>query len=221
MRALRARTLAARYPQSAEALALIAAAYDLIGDAEPLFVDTQALADRLHVALRDQSPEPIRAAKPDVQAYYNSPNPLDPASFFARLALEAWARHAPLQFPNPAPNECPRCGHAPQLGVLRPSGNGDALFLACSLCREEWPFRRTTCPECAETDSEKISFYAAAALPFAQTQTCQTCNGYIHLLSPERELAMIPEVDELALLALDVWALERGFHKVWPNLAGV
>ena len=221
MRAARALTLAARYPQSAEVLALVAAGYELIGDLQPAFGETQALAERLRAALGDRAPEPVRDAVPSVETYYNTPNPFDPASFFSRLALEAWARHAPLQFPNAAPNECPRCGHAPQFGVLRPSGNGDALFLACSLCRHEWPFRRATCPECGETDAEKLSYYAADALPFAQTQTCQTCNAYIHLLSPERELQMIPEVDELALLPLDVWAQEQGFHKVWPNLAGL
>lgn len=221
MRVARARALAARCPQSVEVLELVASAYDLIGDSRPAFADTQPLAERLRAALRDQAPAPVREAIPDVQNYYNSPNPFDPASFFSRLALEAWARHAPLQFPNAAPNECPRCGHAPQFGVLRPAGNGDALFLACSLCRHEWPFRRTTCPECGETDAEKLNYYSADSSPFAQTQTCQTCNAYIHLLSPEREIEMIPEVDELALLPLDVWAVEQGFHKVWPNLAGL
>jgi hypothetical protein len=221
VRAARARELAARYPQSAEVLELVAAAYELIGEAPVAFGDTQSLAERLRAVLGHNAPEPVRAATPNVQDYYNNPDPYDPASFFSRLALEAWARHAPLQAPGGAPNECPRCGHAPQLGVLRPSGNGDALFLACSLCRQEWPYRRATCPECGETDAEKLSYYTASALPYAQTQTCQTCNAYIHLLSPERELALIPEVDELALLPLDVWALEQGFHKVWPNLAGL
>ena len=221
MRAARARLLAVRYPASAEVLELVAAAYELIGDARPAFEDAQALAERLHAALRSQAPEPLREAVPDVKAYYNSPDPFAPSSFFSRMALEAWARHAPLQIPDATPNECPRCGHAPQLGVLRPAGNGDALFLACSLCRQEWPFRRTTCPECAETDPEKINFYTAKGSPQVRTQTCQTCEAYIHLLLPERDLEMIPEVEELALLALDIWAIGQGFHKGWPNLAGM
>ncbi|MFN0103097.1 MAG: formate dehydrogenase accessory protein FdhE [Bryobacteraceae bacterium] len=217
----RARVLAARHPEAAEVLKLVAAAYDLIGDARPAFAEVQQLAERLHAALRDRAPEPVRDAEPDAAAYYNSPNPFEPASFFARMALEAWARHAPLTCADAAPNECPRCGHAPQLGVLRPAGNGDALFLACSLCRQEWAFRRTTCPECAEIDPEKIHFYTADGSPHVRTQTCQTCLAYIHLLLPERDLELIPEVDELSLLPLDVWAVERGFHKVWPNLSGI
>ena len=221
MKAARARLLAVRYPASAEVLELVAAAYELIGDARPAFEEAQGLAERLHAALRSQAPEPLREAISDVAGYYNSPDPFAPSSFFSRMALEAWAGHAPLQIPDAVPNECPRCGHAPQLGVLRPAGNGDALFLACSLCRREWPFRRTTCPECGETDPEKINFYTAEGSPQVRTQTCQTCQTYIHLLLPERDLEMIPEVDELALLALDMWAIGQGFHKVWPNLAGI
>jgi FdhE protein len=221
VRARRARDLARKYPQAAEVLELLAAAYDVIGDAAPAFDGAQALAGRLHAALRDQAPEPLRDAAPSVEAYFNQPDPYDPASFYARLALEAWARHAPLQNPSAAPNECPRCGHAPQLGVLRPAGNGNALYLACSLCRQEWPYRRTTCPECGETDPDKLSYFTSEGYPWAQTQTCGGCQGYIHLLLAEAEPGMIPEVGEIALLAADVWAVEQGLRKIWPNLAGL
>jgi hypothetical protein len=221
VKAARARALARRYPQSAEVLSLVAAAYECIGDSHPVFEQTQALAAKLHAELHTQAPEPLRSALPDATAYFNQPNPLSPGSFFARLALEAWAAHAPLEAPLPKPNECPRCAHAPQLGVLRPAGNGDALFLACSLCRQEWPFPRTTCPECGETDSAKIHFHTAEGWPHVRVQTCLHCNTYLHLLLPELDLDMIPAIDELALLPLDVWALEQGFRKIWPNLAGI
>ena len=221
MRAQRARDLARQYPQAAEVLELLAAAYDRIGESRPLFEETQPLASRLRDALRDRAPEPLRDAVPSVEAYFNQPNPYDPASFYARLALEAWARHAPLQNPNAAPNECPRCGHAPQFGVLRPVGNGNALHLVCSLCRQEWPYRRNTCPECGETGSDKLDYFTSEGYPWAQTQTCGGCQGYIHLLLPEVEPAMIPEVDEIALVAADIWAGEQGLRKIWPNLAGL
>lgn len=221
MKAARARLLAERYPQAAEALVFVAAGYGLIGDSRPAFTDLQRLAERLAAGLRDMAPEPLRGVVPDVLGYFNQPDPYAPSSFYARLALEAWARHTPLQMTDAAPNECPRCRHAPQLGVLRPSGNGDALSLGCSLCRAEWAFRRTTCPECLEADPEKIRFHEAEGWPQARTQTCESCRAYLHLLLPEVEPGMIPDVDELALLPLDVWAMEQGYHKVWPNLAGV
>jgi pimeloyl-ACP methyl ester carboxylesterase len=219
--AARARILAARHPQSAEVLELLAAAWDWMGESRPALEQVQPLAEKLCSAMRDRAPEPLRDAVPDAEAYLNRPDPYAPSSFFARIVLEAWARHAPLETPDSGPSECPRCGHAPQLGVLRPSGNGDALFLSCSLCRHEWPYRRTTCPECGEADPEKISFHQAEGWPQAQTQTCSSCQAYLHLLMPEKDLGMVPAIDELALLPLDVWATEQGFHKVWPNLAGL
>ncbi len=221
MRAARARLLAARHPQAAEVLLLVAAAYDRIGDAHPDLDQAQALAERLRVELGPRAPEPLREARPDVARYFQQPDPYEPSGFWARLALEAWARHAPLQKPDAGPAECPHCGHAPQLGVLRPAGNGEALYLACSLCRNEWPFRRTTCPECMETDPAKIDFHTAAEHPAARMQSCSGCGCYLHLLSVERDPELIPEVDELALAALDVWAAGQGYHKVWPNLAGL
>lgn len=221
LRAARARALAPRHPQAAEVLELVAAALDFLGDAHPSFDDLPDLAARLAATLRDRAPEPLRDAVPDVPAYFQNPDPFDPASFYSRLVLEPWARHTLLQNPEAAPNECPRCGHAPQLGVLRPEGNGDALFLACSLCRQEWPFRRSTCPQCGQTDAEKLTYFTAAGLPHVRTQTCQSCQTYLHLLLPEKDLALIPEIDELSLLAVDVWAMEQGLQKIWPNLAGV
>lgn len=221
MRATRARELAGRHPLASEVLRLVASAYELIGDREVTLEETQPLAERLRAELGALAPEPLRNAVPDVARYFHEPDPFDPGSFYARLALEAWARRAPLQQADPSPNECPRCGHAPQCGVLRPAGNGNALFLACSLCRGEWGFRRTTCPECGETDPEKLSYYTAEGREWAQTQSCQSCQSYLHLLFPEKDPGIVPEVDELALLAVDVWAVEQGLRKIWPNLAGM
>lgn len=221
MNAARARLLAGRHPQSAEVLLFVAAAYELIGEARPDFAGAQVLAERLVQSLTSIAPEPLRGAVPDVAAYFQAPDPYAPSSVYARLALEPWARHAPLQMLDPRPNECPRCGHAPQLGVLRPAGNGDALFLACSLCRVEWAFRRGTCPECLATDPDAIQFHSAEGWPHVRTQTCDACRACLHLLLPEAEPAIIPHIDELALLPLGVWAMERGYRKVWPNLAGL
>jgi formate dehydrogenase maturation protein FdhE len=40
----------------------------------------------------------------------------------------------------------------------------------------------------------------------------------VHL---EKEAAAVPDVDELAALPLDVWAQEKGYRKIQPNLAGI
>ncbi|MBM3788128.1 MAG: formate dehydrogenase accessory protein FdhE [Acidobacteria bacterium] len=225
MRAQRARALAVQRPDAAEVLELAARAYEILDPRPaPDWDQLPGVLDELYRELSPFAPGPLRNAKPEAEElgrYLHEPNPLMPASFYARLALEAWARGAPIQQTNPKPNECPHCGHAPQLGVLRPAGNGEALMLACSLCRREWPYRRISCPQCGESDHDKLTFYTTPKYEGVQVQTCSTCSAYIYLFQPEKEPALVPEVDELSLLALDVWALELGYQKVWPNLAGV
>ena len=50
---------------------------------------------------------------------------------------------------------------------------------------------------------------------------CETCKSYLLIVDLDRDPAAIPEVDELAGIALDLWAVQRGYHKLQPNLAGV
>jgi hypothetical protein len=225
VRAGRARALAERYPHSAEGLLFLARAFEWIdGHGAPRWEDLPARLEGLHAAVRAAAPPPLEAARPcaeDLTAYLHEPDPLTPAAFYARLTLEHWARHAPLHNDGAAPNECPRCGHAPQLGILRRQGDGDVLSLQCSLCRGEWPHRRTTCLECGETDPGRIGFQKSDEYPHIQTQTCDRCGSYFHLLLPERDPALIAEVDETAAQPLDLWASEHGFHKVWPNTIGL
>lgn len=225
MRSERARELAAKQPDAAEVLVLMARAFEIVDAAGAVkWDDLPRLLAKLRAELAPLAPGPLREIRPDageLGRYLQAPDPLMPASFYARLALEAWARHAPIQQQKPKPNECPHCGHAPQLGILRTEGNGEALRLACSLCRREWPFRRITCPQCGETDHEKLVFYSTPGFPHVQVQTCQTCSTYLYLFHVDKDPALVAEVDEMSLLAVDVWALELGYQKIWPNLAGL
>ena len=50
---------------------------------------------------------------------------------------------------------------------------------------------------------------------------CERCKGYLLIVDLEKDPASIPEVDELAALPLDLWAIQNGYHKLQPNLAGV
>lgn len=112
----------------------------------------------------------------------------------------------------------PSCEHVPQLGVLRPQGDGKALSLACALCRHEWSFPRTKCPACG---SDKITFGSAEAFPAVRTQLCETCKTYFHILDLAADPEIIPEADEIAAQPLDVWALDQGYTKIFPNLVGL
>jgi len=54
-----------------------------------------------------------------------------------------------------------------------------------------------------------------------ETQVCDACQRYMHLVRRDREPEAIPELDELVALPLDVMCLDYGFVKIHPNLAGV
>jgi formate dehydrogenase maturation protein FdhE len=120
-----------------------------------------------------------------------------------------------------SPAVCPRCGHGPQAGCLRPQGDGAALALVCSLCLHEWPFARVRCPACGSTDHQKISYYSTPEFAHLEVQVCESCQAYLHLVDLSKEKEAIPDVDELAALPLDLWALEKGYWKVQPNLTGI
>ncbi|HEV7517746.1 MAG TPA: formate dehydrogenase accessory protein FdhE, partial [Thermoanaerobaculia bacterium] len=53
------------------------------------------------------------------------------------------------------PPLCPLCSGRPQVGVLRPLGDGAKRSLVCSLCATEWEYRRIVCPACGEENVDK------------------------------------------------------------------
>jgi formate dehydrogenase maturation protein FdhE len=138
---------------------------------------------------------------------------LSPRSFFARVLFQA-ARTPPR---GPHSAGCPRCAHRPQAGCLRPEGDGTALSLVCSLCFHEWPAHRERCGECGGD----VSFHEAAELPYIRMRGCESCRRYLHVVRLDVEPEAIPEVDEMAALGLDVWARDRGYVKIFPNLVGI
>jgi formate dehydrogenase maturation protein FdhE len=202
--AARARALADRFPASRDVLLFYASAIAL---------DWPALGEFAASA----GPPPMAAAArqfdPSLAATHL--DDASPLSFFARLAIRARG-----QYPCAEPREgsCPRCGRPPQAGVLRPEGDGTAFSLACSLCPNEWSFPRGRCPGCA---AGSLAYYSAQGIDHIQVMACESCRRYLHLVSVASDPDAIPEVDELAALPLDVWALERGFTKLHPNLAGI
>ena len=87
------------------------------------------------------------------------------------------------------------------------------------MCLHEWSHKRDTCPACSAVG--KLVFYSATEIPNVQIQACDACKRYLHLIDLGKDPASIPELDELAAVALDVWAREQGYEKVRVNLAGI
>ena len=213
-RASRARVLAERHPEAGEALRFYAEIADFqqgIDPEAPLasLPGLRSLVaslgpDRLRTVARTIDEESCGRALEDT---------LSPASFFARVLIQA-ARERPR---GRDPRGCPRCGHSPQAACLRPRGDGTELFLVCSLCFEEWASSRDRCSGC----DGAVELHQAAELPRIRVRTCGSCRLYLHIVRTDVEPQAIPEVDEMAALALDVWARERGYRKIFPSLLGI
>jgi FdhE protein len=116
---------------------------------------------------------------------------------------------------------CPFCGSKPVVAILRPEGDGAKRSLLCSLCFTEWDFRRLLCPHCGEEDQGKLPVYTAEEFPHIRVEACDSCRGYIKSVDLTRNGLAVPEVDEVAAIALDLWAAEKGYTKLQPNLFGL
>jgi FdhE protein len=119
------------------------------------------------------------------------------------------------------PPLCPLCSSRPQVGVLRPLGDGGKRSLVCSLCATEWEYRRIVCPACGEEDVHKLPVYVAEELPHVRVEACDTCRHYVKTIDMTKDGLAVPVVDELAALPLSLWAAEKEYLKVCPNLLGV
>ena len=118
-------------------------------------------------------------------------------------------------------NACPFCGELPQVGVLRPEGEGAKRSLICGLCSTEWPFRRTLCPNCGEEDIDNLPVYTAAEFEHVRVEACDTCRVYLKSVDMTKDGHAVPLVDELATIPLNTWAEEQGYRKLFPNLIGM
>ena len=146
------------------------------------------------------------------------------AQFLARAFLQPYAEFRAAQTPG-APvvvtmRVCPSCGSRPLLGVLRPEGDGGKRFLLCSFCSQEWEFRRIHCPTCGEEAEGKLPVYVAEQLPHIRVEACDTCRFYVRTVDLTKDGYAIPLVDDLAAIPLSLWAHEKGYSRLQPNLLG-
>jgi len=116
---------------------------------------------------------------------------------------------------------CPFCSARPVVGVLRPEGEGGKRSLICSFCATEWTFGRIRCAACGEEAVEKLAVYAAEQFEHIRVEACDGCRHFIKTVDLTRNGRAVPQVDELAALPLDLWALEHGYIKLQPNFLGI
>jgi FdhE protein len=149
----------------------------------------------------------------------------DAAQLFARAFLQPLAEYLAERgdFPRSeyTGHVCPFCGRKPVVAVLRPEGDGGKRSLICSLCATEWDFLRVQCAGCEENYLEKLPIYKAEEFPSVRIEACDTCKQYIKAIDMTKNGLAVPLVDELATAALNLWAEEKGYRKVQPNLFGL
>ncbi len=180
-----------------------------------------AMQRQMLVAFFDDDQQASR--RPSAASLETSPAPYEPSYFFARVLYQPQADALASRMPLPATYSeasCPLCGSRPQFAVLRPEGDGGKRHLACSLCLTEWEFRRIVCPNCDEKDPLKLPRYSTEDPLAVRVEACETCKAYLKSFDMTVDGLMVPEAEEMASVALDLWAAEHGYHKLQLNLLG-
>jgi formate dehydrogenase maturation protein FdhE len=153
--------------------------------------------------------------------------------YLARVAVTPVLEALPLEhmatiFPRPpgvpSPSRCPRCWALPQVSYFALSGEAlvsGPRYLVCARCSHAWVHSRMCCVACGETAAGRLPIYAdGEQLPQLRVDACDACRRYLLAVDLRKDAGAVPLVDELAAIPLDLFAKERGFTKVVPNLMG-
>ena len=153
-------------------------------------------------------------------------SPLEEAElFFARAFVEPYAAavadRIEMDLSASRRAQCPKCRRKPQAGVLRAEEHGAKRSLICSFCATEWDYSRIVCPACSEQEFDELPIYTAETMGHVRIDACESCKSYLLSVDLTKESEAVPVVDELASIPLNIWAQERGYRKVQPNLFGL
>ncbi len=118
---------------------------------------------------------------------------------------------------------CPACGGPPGIASRRDGSESEGArrLLHCPLCGEQWTVNRIHCPACFEEDPARLPSFQADRHPSVRIEACDTCRRYVKSIDLSADARPIPEVDDLVSLSLDLWAVEQGYTRIEPGLAGL
>ncbi len=121
------------------------------------------------------------------------------------------------------PGHCPFCGGAAWISSRKsaPDAESGFRYLHCSLCALEWNFNRICCPSCQEGDPHKLPHFQSDAHANVRIEACETCRRYVKSIDLTLDARPVPIVDDLLSLSMDLWAVEEGFTRIEPGLAGL
>jgi len=162
--------------------------------------------DTIFAIWRQRLPESPRALS------FLAASALWPSLNAAALAL---AERLPENLPHER-GHCPLCGSLPYISFLREKEG--LRFGVCSFCGFEHRIRRICCPYCDEGDTAKLKLFRVAEYPGVAVGVCETCSMYIKTLDfRERDKGVLPALDDMATVALDVLAQGQGYKR--PTLS--
>ena len=195
--------------------------------------DLRALAQYFPALIdlvRRSGPEPLAASssqltEPLLVEHWQGIAEFNPAGrFFARVLLQPYAEYLASRGDisvDSTPATCPFCNARSVVAVLRGEGDGGKRSLLCSMCGTEWLYRRVVCPSCGEENKDKLPIYVAAELDYVRVDACDSCQTYLKAVDLTKNGHAVPVVDEIATVALNIWAEEHGYSKLEPNLLGM
>jgi len=122
---------------------------------------------------------------------------------------------------------CPACGGAAQLSIIaEESGEfmgGSPRSLVCGRCAGSWTFPRAVCAWCGEADPNRLPSFVPDERRAVRIDGCETCGHYVKTFD-FRELGaaeLVPLVDDVATVSLDLWAHDQGLARPLVSFAGV
>jgi FdhE protein len=191
------------------------------------------LPEPLAVAARALAGAPPSQRVSVVESWLDDPAAADPRlAFWVRVAAGPVLETARAAIDTPSREDwagaaCPACGGPPQASVIaEESGEfmgGSPRSLVCGRCAGWWTFARATCPWCAEDDPRRLAGFVPDGRRVVRVDACETCRGYVKTfdLRALGGVEVVPLVDDVATLTLDVWAHDHGFHRPLVSFAGV
>jgi FdhE protein len=191
---------------------------------------------RLPAALRNAGDEllsiPIDARAEQISVWLDDPSLVaPPAGFWFRVAAGPLLELAAAAVGSPSPtawrgSSCPLCGAPAQASVIaEESGEfmgGSPRSLVCARCATWWSFPRAICALCGQDDPRSVSGFLVPEHRVVRVDCCETCHGYVKTfdLRQTGAVEVVPLVDDVATLSLDLWAQERGFERASLSFAG-
>ena len=109
-------------------------------------------------------------------------------------------------------NTCPFCSGEPTFGFLKSDDETqNYLMLECSRCGNAWRYYRVQCVFCGEEDPSKLEIFKSDKYGNAGLQYCKTCGNYLKIIDLRNNQALIPEIEDILAIPLDIW-----IHKNMP-----